>query len=196
MIPIDILKQGSKKIVQYLLDLFHSPDADPLFRTKLMVIGFENVGKTTILDCLFPLEGVLATYSFGFIRQDTCFRLQGNTLTRFTNALNTSPVEKELVLENREWTVTVVTTEYCVIKLVPSKKIKEKEKGKEIELYFPDKETQEVWFTRLKRVCMNEATHGIEIQSMEIDNAIPQQYFKSMNESDNGKGKGKLEMSV
>ena len=57
MIPIDILKQGSQKIVQYMLDLFRSPDADPLYRTKLMVVGFESVGKTTILDCLFPLEG-------------------------------------------------------------------------------------------------------------------------------------------
>ena len=53
MIPIDILKQGSKKIVQYILDLFLSLGADPLFRTKLMVVGFESVGKTTILVCLF-----------------------------------------------------------------------------------------------------------------------------------------------
>ena len=28
MIPIDILKQGSQKIVEYMLDLFRSPDAD------------------------------------------------------------------------------------------------------------------------------------------------------------------------
>ena len=41
---------------------------------------------------------------------------------------------------------------------------------------------------------MNAATHGIEIQSMEIDNAITQEYFKRKNERD--KGKGKLEMSV
>ena len=57
MISIDNLKQGSQNIVQYMLDMFRSPDADPLFRTKLMVVGFESVGKTTILDCLFPLEG-------------------------------------------------------------------------------------------------------------------------------------------
>ena len=65
-------------------------------------------------------------------------------------------------------------------------------------MIFPDKETQEMWLTRLKRVCMNEATHGIEIQSMEIDNAITQEYFKVKNESDKGagNGKGKLEMSV
>ena len=82
MIPIDILKQGSQKIVQYMLDLFRSPDADPLFRTKLMVVGFENVGKI-ILDCLFPLEGWVETYSLGSIHQEAWFCLQGNKLTRF-----------------------------------------------------------------------------------------------------------------
>ena len=57
MIPVDVLNAGSKLIVQYMLDLYRSPDADPLYRTKLMVVGFEKVGKTTIVDCLFPLEG-------------------------------------------------------------------------------------------------------------------------------------------
>ena len=57
IIPIDILQRGTKKIVEYLLDLFRSPSGDPLFRSKLMVVGYESVGKTTILDCLFPLEG-------------------------------------------------------------------------------------------------------------------------------------------
>ena len=121
MIPIDILKQGSQKIVQYMLDLFRSPDADPLFRTKLMVVGYESVGKTIILDCLFPLEG-------------------------------------------------------CKNKI-------------EIVLYFADKETQEKWLSRLKRVCMNEATHGIEIQSMDIDNAVTQEYFQKRSERDKGQGK-------
>ena len=59
IIPIDILQRGTKKIVEYMLDLYRSPSGDPLFRSKLMVVGYESVGKTTILDCLFPLEGWL-----------------------------------------------------------------------------------------------------------------------------------------
>jgi len=47
-----------------------------------------------------------------------------------------------------------------------------------------------MWLARLKRVCMNAATHGIEIQSMEIDNAITREYFKGKH------WKAKLEMSV
>ena len=51
-----------------------------------------------------------------------------------------------------------------------------------------------MWLARLKRECVNTVTHGIEIQTVKIDNAISQEYFKGKNERD--KGKGKLEMSV
>ena len=107
---------------------------------------------------------------------------------------------KVIVLESREWEVSTPPKGFG-IKLVPSKIVKEKnEKEKEVELYFADKETQEKWLSRLKRVCMNEATHGIEIQSMEIDNAITQEYFQKRRNTesnkDKGKGKGKLELSV
>ena len=143
MIPIEILMLGSQKIVEYMLDLFRSPDADPLFRTKLMVVGFESVGKTTILDCFFPLKGVLTKK--GLISTKKYFRLQGSTLTRFANEKSISKVDKIIVFESREWEVTTLPKGFG-IKLVPSKEIKEKE----IELHFVDKETQEVWLTRLK----------------------------------------------
>jgi len=48
IIPIEIRNQGTKSIVQYILDLCKSPNSNPLYRTKLMAVGFENVGKTTI----------------------------------------------------------------------------------------------------------------------------------------------------
>jgi len=35
-----------------------------------------------------------------------------------------------------------------------------------------------VWLGRLRRVCINEATHGIEIQSHSIDNDITREYFR------------------
>jgi len=144
MIPIDILKQGSQKIVQYMLDLFCSPDADPLFRTKLMVVGFESVGKTTILDCLFPLEGWVESQAL-LKKTRYWFKLQGRCLSKYENQGDMVPHKgKVTVLENREWEVSTLPKGFG-IKLVPSKKIKEKnEKVKEIELYFSDKETQEV----------------------------------------------------
>ena len=82
IIPIEIRNQGTKSIVQYILDLCKSPNSNPLYRTKLMVVGFENVGKTTILDCLFPI------IDFGekkrkFQKPEHLFELQGKYFRRY-----------------------------------------------------------------------------------------------------------------
>jgi len=57
LFPKDILEMGTSEMCHFLLQ---SHSGDPIFRSKLMVVGYESVGKTTILDCLFPLEGYLA----------------------------------------------------------------------------------------------------------------------------------------
>ena len=194
IIPIDILQQGTKKIVEYMLDLFRSPDGDPLFRSKLMVVGYESVGKTTILDCLFPLEGWL-TQQGKLVKTKYWFKLQGNTLRKYENRGDVTPHKGKIttVFENRQWTVTALPKDFG-IKVTPRSK---EEQQKELELYCGDRETQEVWLSRLRRVCMNEATHGIEIQSQMIDDEITQEYFRK--EVIKGKEigeKGWIELSV
>jgi len=172
IIPIAILQQGTKMIVMYMLDLFRSPSGDPLFRSKLMVVGYESVGKTTILDCLFPLEGYLTQQGL-LVKTKYWFKLQGNTLRKYENRGDAVPhKDKVIVFENRQWEVTSVPKDFG-IKVTP--KLADK---KEIELYCGDRVTQEVWVSRLRRVCMNEATHGIEIQSHTIDNDITREYFR------------------
>ena len=124
MIPIDILKQGSQKIVEYMLDLFRSPDADPLFRTKLMVVGFESVGKTTILDCLFPLEGWAE--SQGKLKKTRYwFKLQGRCLSKYLNQGDSVPRKgKVLALENREWEVTTLAKGFGISWFLPRNSMK------------------------------------------------------------------------
>jgi len=79
IIPIEIRNQGTKSIVQYILDLCKSPKSksNPLYRTKLMVVGYENVGKTTILDCLFPITNFGETKG-KLVRNEYLIELQGN----------------------------------------------------------------------------------------------------------------------
>ena len=178
IIPIDILQRGTKKIVEYMLDLFRSPSGDPLFRSKLMVVGYESVGKTTILDCLFPLEGYL-TQQGKLLKTKHWFKLQGNTLRKYEKRGDVVPhKDKVIVFENRQWEVASLPKDFG-IKISPrgqSPQQQQQPKGggedKEITLYCGDRETQEVWLGRLRRVCMNEATHGIEIQSHSLDNDI------------------------
>jgi len=167
-IPIEIRNQGTKSIVQYILDLCGSntkpnstskpvPTSNPLYRTKLMVVGYENVGKTTILDCLFPIIDFGETKA-KIGRNEYLMELQGKYLRKYKpNELN--KVYKEITLENKQWNVQEIKEKG--LELIPlNDKIKKK-----IEIYFKDKETRDKWIERLKRVILNSATHGIEVNN-------------------------------
>ena len=93
--------------------------------------------------------------------------------------------DKVIVFENRQWEVAALSKDFGIKvspKAQPPQQQQQQPKGggeeKEITLYCGDKVTQEVWLGRLRRVCMNEATHGIEIQSHSIDNDITREYFR------------------
>jgi len=51
-LPLEIRETPAHEIINYVIDLLNAPVA--LFRTKLMVVGYERVGKTSLLECLFP----------------------------------------------------------------------------------------------------------------------------------------------
>jgi len=140
IIPIDILQRGTKKIVEFMLDLFRSPSGDPLFRSKLMVVGYESVGKTTILDCLFPLEGYLAEDGW-FFNTKYWFKLQGNILSKYEKRGDAVPhKDKVIVFENRQWEVISVAKDFG-IKVTPRQSGDGKE---EMTLYCGDKETPDM----------------------------------------------------
>jgi len=48
--PLDILKGGSKAVLDFLYDSLSG--SKPIYRMKLMIVGEENVGKTTLVDQL------------------------------------------------------------------------------------------------------------------------------------------------
>jgi len=156
IIPIEVRNHGTKSIVRYILDLCKSPSSKPLYRTKLMVVGFENVGKTTILDCLFPIRDLGETKG-KLKKTEYLIELQGKCLRKYQpNELN--KVYKEIILENRQWNIQEIKeTGLELIPLIDKNQ-------KKIEVYFKDQQTRDKWVERLKRVILNAATHGIEIQ--------------------------------
>jgi len=177
IIPIEIRNQGSKSIGQYILDLCRSSNPNsglnsntkpistskPLYRTKLMVVGYENVGKTTILDCLFPMEDIGKTKRM-FQTTEYLIELQGKYLRKYKSKESNKDY-KEIILENREWNVQEI--EETGLELIP---LNDKTQ-KKIEIYFKNQETRDKWSERLKRITFNVATHGIEIQDQILQNS-------------------------
>jgi len=179
MIPREIRDQGTKPIIAFLLDLFRSPMAEPLFRSKIMTVGYESVGKTTLLDCLFPIMGNLHQYEgklIGKERKTYFFVLEGKSLMKFKDKesflsswQSPQPLEK-ITLNDREW-ITIENNEksekglYGIL-ICPIKQDKQKHK---IEIFTESQEERERWMVRLRRVCMNEATHGISITNPDMN---------------------------
>ena len=148
-IPIEIRNQGTKLIVQYIFDLCQSPNSKPLYRTKLMVVGYENVGKTTLLDCLFPLSDYILVPTSFATNHLYFFRLEG----KFLNRYGQGGLYKQYILENKEWSLTKKIRK----KLFQGKndygiEIEKIDKWKEnIVLYFENEERRDKWFERISK---------------------------------------------
>jgi len=139
-----------------------APTSDPIYRTKLMVVGYENVGKTALLDCLFPIRDLGETKG-KLVRTEYLIELQGKYLRRYKpNELNN--VYKEIILENKQWNVREIKE--TRLELIPLYDRNQKK----IEIYFKDEQTRDKWSGRLKRVILNVATYGIEIQDQILQN--------------------------
>jgi len=135
IIPIEIRNQGTKSIAQYILDLCQSPNSNPLYRTKLMVVGYDNVGKTTLIDCLFPLRD-LGEKKGKLGRNEYLIELQGKSFRRYkSNELNKD--YKETILENKQWSIQEIKE--TGLELIPLNY----KTQKKIEIYFKDQQTRD-----------------------------------------------------
>jgi len=188
IIPVDILKQGTKKIVQYMMDLFRSPNADPLYRYKLMVVGFAEIGKSTLIDCLFPLRGELFLVEVnGCAWNPYYFELQGNLLKRYPKGMSLSGSASSAPLEtvsiNKEWTVDEKKEfeQEGVVLAGPA--------GETREIYAETGSSMKKWIDRFRDIKARGRTHGIDIQDLTLEDENTREYFQ-------GKGRGKLELSV
>jgi len=161
-IPIEIRNQGTKSIAQYILDLRKSQTSNPLYRTKLMVVGYENVGKTTILDCLFPMEDIGETKGI-LQKTEYLIELQGKHFRKYKSK-ELDKIDREIIVENKQWNVEKIKE--TGLELIPL----DNNNQKKMDINFKDEETRDKWFERLKRVILNSATHGIEIHNQVLRN--------------------------
>jgi len=174
-IPIEIKSKGTQEIAKYILDLAKSSQS--IYRTKLMVVGYENIGKTTLLDCLFPLfDEIESPYFFGF-NYLYSFSLDGKCLKQYYQGKS----YKQYILENKEWNVRK-QNDYEIERITKSKmtrkntfqegiKYEEIEKilNENAELYFEDGEARDLWFEKISRRLLNKAIKKLSMQSIILE---------------------------
>ena len=61
LIPPEVTKSNLSKIVDFMIDLFTHPGKELRHYTKLMIVGFAGVGKSSLVDCLMPLNTLAMT---------------------------------------------------------------------------------------------------------------------------------------
>jgi len=170
-LPIEIQSKSSQDIIDYIIDLLQS--GKPIYRTKLMIVGYERIGKTTLLDCLLPLTGYL--YYIKNHKQTKSkywFKFQGKYLHRFKDESENELID-EIVLENKQWKLNILSNEK------KKKKIENKEyygfelirdikPKRRIEYYCENENERDKWIDKLNRLIENKSTHGIDIQNYKI----------------------------
>ena len=188
VVPVDILKQGTKKIVQFMLDLFRSPDADPLYRCKLMVVGFAEIGKSSLLDCLFPMSGeMMLVEDEGSSWMPYFFVLRGNVLAWYPRGLSAEEAFAAQPINSlrltREWRVEPKEEfgEFGMVLSSPS--------GQVHVLFAVAGMPINEWMARIIEIQDRNRTHGIDIKEVIISDPNTREYFKSREN-------GKLEVSV
>jgi len=168
-LPIEIQSKSSQEIIDYIIDLLQS-SGKQVYRSKLMIVGYERIGKTTLLDCLLPLTGYLY-YTKNEKQKKYWFKLQGKYLHRFKDESENELID-EIVLENKQWKLNILSNE-------KKKKIEDKEyygfelirnikPKRRIGYYCENEEERDKWIDKLNRLIENKSTHGIDIQNHKI----------------------------
>jgi len=182
-IPIEIKSKGTQEIAKYILDL--AKTSQSTYRTKLMIVGYENVGKTTLLDCLFPLFNLIQVPNFFGLNSEYYFILQGKYLKQYYQG----ELHKQYILENKEWSVTKKIKKKLFqdksdygIEIERIKELKEI-----VEFYFENEETRNLWFERISKLVSNKATHGIEVNThIWKSSTLNQHQYKNVKTKQNG----------
>jgi len=167
ILPTEIQSKSSQVIIDYLIDLLQS-SGKPIYRSKLMIVGYERIGKTTLLDCLLPLTGFLY-YTKNHKHKKYWFKLQGKYIHRFKDDSENELID-EIVLENKQWRLNILSN----MKKIEDKEcygfelIRDIKPKRRIEYYCENENEREKWIDKLNRLIKNKSTHGIDIQNHKI----------------------------
>jgi len=119
-----------------------------------MMLGFQGTGKTSIIDCLYPITGRMQ--SQGSLRKTWYWwRLEGNVLRKYQEK-NMGTIHKEYYFNPGEWKVEDIDSLQYVLTKIDS--------DIKINLTFENLKSKQLWVERLNRLILKPVTQGIEIQ--------------------------------
>ena len=124
-----------------------------------MVVGYMNVGKTSLIDNLFSLSASFEKKRKllpGYISHE--LTLLGKTLTEYYQN------EKKEYILDENCKVEMQSNDHLLLAI--------KEKDKEMLYKFSTEKERNIWYERLKRAIRNESTHGIDVSRQEISHTM------------------------
>jgi len=182
---MEILDQGSQSTARYILDLYRSTGSERLYRSKIMIVGYEGVGKTTLLDTLFPFEGVLKTKKGRDQKKSRYLLLQGPCLSLFQQPQDKPQARKlDQVIKFGPggYVLEAIQKDFKFVLSPPSGSASPQWK-----LYAESEATFGKWRAQLIRASKNTATHGIEIKKATVTHPYVENQLA---------GKGSLQVSI
>jgi len=180
VLPIEVRRMGTQKIVDYILDLSYSKTITQNYRTKLLTIGALKSGKSSLLDCIFPLCGWLTTTEgfFGLWKEKFWFHLQGRFIFQMGNPDPNSLI-RELYLDKEDWGIEFQQEEF-VIEFLPKD-----DSNEPLKVYCEDENEWKVWKERLQRILQDYQTMDIKVRDCIVHHPAVEHL-----------GESKLEISV
>jgi len=173
MIPENVKSAGgsTKKIIDYLLGIYQSPGGRERNQRKILVLGPSKSGKTTFINCLFPLQGWIL--SKGDLKKTKYFFiLSGHTLRKFkeqpANEFNVQ-CHREYRLNNT-WVVNPKGDQVLTIEPPKGETHADGKKVKTIQLYLDDLQSEaawQEWQERLYQAILEKKTLSLDVRTSE-----------------------------
>ena len=164
-------EKPAAEIIQYILDL-KKDSSVALHRTKLMVVGYEKVGKTSLLECLFPFTTTRPVIYNG--QQVRLEIVKKDLIVHPTKPVTPLALSSQSImfhLREGKWSVSSASPSSPAIIVLQCEPASKDEDGKvlkklrqDVQLTIEDETEREEVVKRLKRICGDERTHGIDIQ--------------------------------
>jgi len=141
-LPLEIKEKKVKDIIPYILMLNKGSDA--LYRTKVMVVGYEKVGKTSLIETMLPIKQVAK-----IAEEETSIELVGKKLTIFSlsQTIDLPGLKAE---ETSDGSLTILQGSKSIVTLTIS-----------------DPKERASFFHKVKRITLDARTHGIDIHHHE-----------------------------